>query len=96
MGSQARALGRVALLLLFGALSLKPAAAQVFPAYLNYQGKLGDPSGNPLTGTYSFEFKLYNQASGGTLLFDDANYTGGNAVNVVNGIYSVQIGSMTA
>ncbi len=96
MGISACAFRRIALLLFLGSLAAIPAAAQVFPAYLNYQGKLGDPSGNPLTGTYSFEFKLYSQSSGGALLFDDANYTGGNAVSVANGIYSVQIGSLTA
>ena len=83
-------------LLLASALAALPAAAQVFPAYLNYQGKLGDTTGNPLTGTYSFQFNLYNQAAGGTLLFSDANYSGSNAVSVSNGVYSVQIGSLTA
>jgi hypothetical protein len=88
--------GVAALAIFLGALAALPAGAQVFPAYLNYQGKLGDASGNPLTGTYSFEFKLYNAGTGGTQLFDDANYTGGSAVSVVNGVYSVQIGSLTA
>jgi len=70
-------------------------AAVVFPSYLNYQGKLGDVSGNPLTGTYSFRFKLFDQSTGGTLLFSE-DVTGANAVSVVNGVYSVQIGSLTA
>jgi len=73
-----------------------PAVAAAFPSYINYQGKLGNPSGTPLTGTYSFRFRLYTQATGGTLLATDANYTGANAVSVTNGLYSVQIGSLTA
>ena len=76
--------------------SLAAAAfAQSFPSYLNYQGKLADAGGNPLSGAFSFEFKLYNQSSGGTLLFDDATYAGAHDLNISNGVYSVQIGSMT-
>ena len=51
---------------LSSALSAAPAAAASFPAYVNYQGKLGDASGNPLTGTYSFRFKFYSAPVGGT------------------------------
>ena len=87
---------QAALLCLFAALAPPPAKAQAFPAYLNYQGKLSDPSGNPKTGTFSFQFDLYSQASGGTLLFTDANFSGSNPVAVVNGLYSVQIGSLAA
>lgn len=72
------------------------AQAGPFPAFLNYQGKLSNPSGNPLTGVYSFRFRLYDSPTKTTLLATDANYTGANAVNVVNGLYSVQIGSLTA
>jgi hypothetical protein len=35
---------------------------------INYQGKLADSSGNPLTGTYSITFKLYDSSSGLTPL----------------------------
>ncbi|MDE2237303.1 MAG: hypothetical protein KGK30_05390, partial [Elusimicrobia bacterium] len=75
-------------------LSARLACAAV-PQYINYQGKLGDASGNPLTGTYSFQFTFYDAASGGNQLFQE-QWTGtSNAVGVVNGIYSVQIGSLT-
>jgi hypothetical protein len=90
------AVRRAVLIFVFAALAPTPGATQVFPAYLNYQGKLGDPSGNPKTGTYSFRFKLYSQASGGSPVFTDANFTGANAPTVANGVYSVQIGSLTA
>ncbi len=75
---------------------LAPALAAAYPGYINYQGKLGDPSGNPLTGIYSFRFRFYSQATGGTLLATDATYNGANAITVTNGLYSVQIGSLTA
>jgi hypothetical protein len=81
---------------LFSILSVQSASAQTFPSYINYQGKLGDASGNPLTGTYSFRFRLYAQSSGGSALFTDANFNAASAVSVTNGLYSVQIGSLTA
>ena len=92
MNRTIRLISRGALLAAFFAAS---AAAQVFPAYLNYQGKLSNSAGSPLSGTYSFGFTLYSQASGGSFIFQDLNYTAGNAVSVSNGVYSVQIGSMT-
>ncbi len=30
--------------------------------YINYQGKLGDSSGNPLSESYCFEFSIENAA----------------------------------
>ena len=84
-----------ALTILLAALAASASAA-AFPSYINYQGKLGDPSGNPLTGVYSFRFRFYDSPTKSTLLATEAGYTGGNAVNVTNGLYSVQIGSITA
>ncbi|MFI5361720.1 MAG: hypothetical protein ACHQ49_07100, partial [Elusimicrobiota bacterium] len=96
MGSLSRLAGGAVFWAALCALAAAPAAAQVFPAYINYQGKLGDTSGNPLTGQYSFQFDLFTSSVNGTPLFTDATYAGATyAVNVVNGIYSVQIGSMT-
>ena len=83
--------GFAAALLLLLAASAKAAVPQV----LNYQGKLGDSSGNPLTGTYSFQFNIWTLGVGGAELFTE-QWTGGNAVSVVNGIYTIQIGMQTA
>src|ERR1700692_3847584 len=80
-------------LLLVSVASAVPAAAQVFPAYLNYQGKLADTSGNPLTGTYSFQFNIWSSLTGGSQLFTEQWTGAGNAVSVVNGIYTIQIGA---
>jgi hypothetical protein len=76
-------------------LCLGSLAGAAVPQRLNYQGKLGDASGNPLSGTYSFRFKLFAAETGGAALFSE-DVTGANAVSVVNGIYSVQIGSYTS
>ena len=46
---------------------LPQAQAAGIPQYLNYQGKLGDASGNPLNGSYCFRFTLYDAASGGSV-----------------------------
>jgi hypothetical protein len=48
-----------------------------------------------VSGTYSFRFKLFAAETGGSPLFSE-DVTGANAQSVVNGIYSVQIGSYTA
>ncbi|MBI4425871.1 MAG: hypothetical protein HY554_19230, partial [Elusimicrobia bacterium] len=58
------------------------------PQFILYQGKLADSTGNPLSGTFSFRFKFFAQATGGTPLFTE-QLSGGNAVTVVNGIYTV-------
>ncbi len=65
------------------------------PQRLNYQGKLANAAGDPLSGTYSFRFKLFAAETGGAALFSE-DVTGANAVSVANGIYTVQIGSFTA
>jgi len=70
---------------------LVSAAFADVPRFLNYQGKLADPSGNPLTGAYSFRFSLYDVPSGGSPLFSEI-LDSANAVSVVNGVYTVQIG----
>ena len=79
-----------AALLLLGA----SVAYAAVPQRLNYQGKLGNAAGDPLSGTYSFRFKLFAAETGGAALFSE-DVTGANAVSVVNGIYTVQIGSFT-
>src|SRR5579872_1062829 len=71
-----------------------PASAAV-PQLLNYQGKMGDASGNPLTGTYDMRFRLCADSGCATPLYDEewdsSNASGG--VPVANGIYTVQIGT---
>ena len=79
-----------------------PQAHADVPRYLNYQGKLADASGNPLTGSYCFQFQIWDSLAGGSRLFGPETWStggtggGNNPVSVVNGIYSLQIGSLTA
>ncbi|MDO8586328.1 MAG: hypothetical protein Q7T82_04750 [Armatimonadota bacterium] len=43
-----------------------PALAQWVPASISYQGKLTDTAGQPLSGAYQIQFKLYDTSSGGS------------------------------
>ncbi len=63
---------------------------------INYQGKLTDDTGVTVAdGTYDIEFKLYTVASGGSAIWTET-LSGGNAVSVQNGLFSVMLGSTTA
>jgi hypothetical protein len=71
------------------------------PPYVNYQGLLNAANGQPLpTGNYNMEFRIYDQALGGTVvwgpfLFDGNNGAGhGPAVPVANGHFYVIIGPL--
>jgi len=60
------------------------------PTMMNYQGKLTDLDGNPLTGTYDMTFYLFTAASGGSAIWSE-NHT---SVAVTDGIYNVILGSI--
>jgi len=53
-----------------------------------YQGRLADSNGNPLSGTYDFQFILYNAATGGSQVGSTVTKSG---VNVTNGLFSVEL-----
>ena len=57
------------------------------PRLINYQGKLYDSAGNPLTGQYEVTFRLYNVESGGTHVWSETRN-----VNCENGLYNVILG----
>ncbi len=64
-------------------------SAQV-PQLINYQGYLADGDGNPVNGTRSIEFRMYNTASGGTAIWSETQ-----SVTVLEGVFSVLLGSVT-
>jgi hypothetical protein len=70
--------------------ALLGASAWAVPGFLDYQGKLSDSGGNPLTGTYSMTFRLYGVSNGGTHVWQEMK-----SVQVVNGIYSVLLGTVS-
>lgn len=68
-----------------------PVAAVVMPMRIPFQGKLIDPAtNNPKNGAFSMQFKLYNAPTGGAALFTETQ-----TVTVVNGQFTVQIGTVT-
>jgi hypothetical protein len=65
-------------------------SAWAVPTNMNYQGKLTDKDGNPLSGTYNMTFYLFTLLSGGSALWSE-NHTD---VAVTDGIYNVILGSI--
>ncbi len=68
-------------------------AAMASTNTISYQGQLTNSAGNPLNGTYNMVFKLYTASSGGTALWTES-WTGGNAVDVTDGLFHVLLGSL--
>jgi N-acetylneuraminic acid mutarotase len=64
------------------------AAAQV-PSLINYQGRLTDANGDPVTGSKNFAISIYDAANGGNLLYTE---TIGAVTLDDNGVYSFQFG----
>jgi hypothetical protein len=63
---------------------------------LNFQGRLLTNTGALVAdGTYNLEFNLYTADTGGTSQWTES-WTGGNAVSVQNGYFSVYLGDITA
>lgn len=79
------------LMILF-VLSTTVLLASTPPGLVNYQGILRDNSDQPVSGTFDMVFRFYDAPSGGSLLLTDAHFSGG-AVNVINGLFDVALGS---
>jgi len=58
---------------------------------MNYQGRLLDNNGVPLTGTYDFVARVYDASSGGTLKYQESH----NNVDVDDGVYAFLVGTQT-
>lgn len=57
---------------------------------ITYQGRM-DLAGTPLDGLTDFEFDIYSALEGGTPIGQTDRFRGDNAVDVVNGLFTVQI-----
>lgn len=66
-------------------------AAFATPNVVTYQGRLTDAAGNPSNGTFSMVFAIYAASSGGSALYTETQ----PSVTVTNGLFNVQIGSVT-
>jgi len=69
-----------------------PSAPGPSATTVNYQGRLADAGGNPLTGTYGMTFALYDAGTGGALVWGPEDHV---AVQVSAGLFSVGLGSRT-
>jgi len=65
------------------------ASAQV-PSLINYQGRLTDATGAPVTGNKNFAISIYDAATGGNLLYEESI---GAVTLDNNGVYSFQFGN---
>jgi cytoskeletal protein CcmA (bactofilin family) len=81
----------VVVLFVIAMLFVWAAAAGGIPQKMTYQGKLTDSSGNPLTGTYSIVFTIYDASSGGSNLWTETR-----SVPATKGAYSLVLGEGTA
>jgi len=80
----------IALLWLTGIVKAGPLSQTAsVPQLINYQGRLTDAAGNPLTGTYNMTFCLYDVATGGTSLWCESQ-----TVNVTYGVFNALLGSV--
>src|SRR6478609_3727878 len=59
---------------------------------MNYQGRLLDNAGIPLTGSYNFKVRIYDALSGGTLKFSEQQ----NNIAVDDGVYSFLVSTGTS
>jgi len=79
------------MMMVFGvAFLLWAAGAGAIPQEINYQGKLTDPSGKPLTESQSIVFTIYDTDEGGTDLWTETR-----TVPVSKGIFNVILGEKT-
>ena len=69
---------------------LLPVLAAAAPNLINYQGRLVDTNGNPLSGTYNITFTVYDAATAGTSLWTETQ-----SVTLENGIFGVKLGAST-
>ena len=69
-----------------------PSAYAQIPGIINFQGKLLDTSNNPKNGAFSMTFSIYNVPTGGSSLWTETQ----PSVPVTNGVFSVQLGAVTA
>jgi hypothetical protein len=69
-----------------------PAQSPYVPSTVGFEGQLADANGDPVAdGNYTITFSLYSVESGGTALWAEQQ-----TVSVEDGLYSVQLGSVTA
>src|SRR3989344_1686197 len=102
-----RATAAITLGLIYLVALAAPALSALNPQ-INYQGKLTDSSGNAVTDVYNMQFKLYDAATGGNLIWmetlcyssDNGDNCAGSGtdsrVTVTSGLFSVLLGAVSS
>jgi hypothetical protein len=70
-----------------------PGPTSTSTSTISYQGRLADADGNPLTGVYNMEFRIYSHPTAGEPLWTEY-WTGGNSVQISDGLFNVMLGSI--
>ncbi|MGD8597926.1 MAG: hypothetical protein PVJ26_12955 [Anaerolineae bacterium] len=70
-----------------GALQERDTLQATVASKINYQGRLTNPGGTPLDGTFPMRFQIWNAAVGGVYYYD----SGEIPVNVDNGLFNVEL-----
>lgn len=83
--------GRACLASLLLGLALAPAASAQVPGRVSFQGLLLDSGGNPIQGSANLSFALFAAPTGGSALWSESH----SGVSVTDGIYDVELGSVT-
>lgn len=82
-------------LVLGGLLLYTPSAQAAIPTTMNFQGRLANASGVTMAnGSYNMRFRIADASTGGNILWTETRETT-NRVVVTNGLFSVQLGSVT-
>jgi hypothetical protein len=74
--------------LLFVSLFMSPIVSAGSRDFLFHQGIATDTAGDPLEGNLNVTFRLYEEATGGTALWEESQL-----INFVNGVYLTELGS---
>jgi hypothetical protein len=81
---------RFLLVVALGLFLLAAGAAADIPKLIGYQGRVTDNAGNPVSDDqHTMEFRIYNTAVGGTLLWD----SGEVSVDVETGVFNTVLGA---
>ncbi|MBI4847050.1 MAG: hypothetical protein HY808_00530 [Nitrospirae bacterium] len=93
--SRARSIKIILLTAVVVILSAMASHAVTVPQMINYSGTLNGANGQAApNGNYSMEFRIYNAASGGVVLYTEKWDTTTSQVPVVNGTFNVMLGAI--
>lgn len=82
--------GFILAILALGAVTVMAGPNAQAPTLISYQGFLTGSDGNPMTGTVTLQFDLYDSETGGSALWSETQ----NSVTVTDGYFAVMLGEV--